>query len=571
MEFVGGRIHLIFPILQKYTKIEHQYTTDGGVNWLALTSGRGQVGFNEPIYNTSSGGLLLRSVQYTFNVRQKLQDIASGTFLYGKTSPSVQSNGWATAAPSPPSLTSGVGGDQSITLTWTPGLIAGVSYGSYTGYDYSTDGGTTYRSIPNIDASTATTGTVTLNSTTGLAFQTGTTYNVVIRARIGTYAGTPSTSIAVTPSILPGAPVLGSATRGDLSIVLTWTAPTSTTDSPAITGYEYRTHPTDSWLALTYTGATTLTATITTNSNGFPLNAIPYTVSIRGLNPYAGPHSDFQVVVPYQSPVPQGLYFQFPGNGIIMRGQYSGTGNNSIFSIIEPQYTTNNGTDWKAFPYVDNGPANDFLPVITTTSDNGTLFSDVQYTFIVRMKISSSETGIIFSKQSAPATTNGYVVRPDPATGAGGVQLATTTAPILFPYRVGPFTIESSSPYPLPSGFGYVIPDGNTPNYDWSLGYAASQLLFTNGQKRVFTVKHTSWGGQAGGESIGVIESPVSLPVVQPFIRFADNGNLITNSGTATRDFTKFQAGGEFIDIAVDYTNSQAKIWYRVNNGPWQG
>ena len=74
---------------------------------------------------------------------------------------------------------------------------------------------------------------------------------------------------------VPGAPVLDSATAGDSSTDLAWTAPTSD-GGAAITDYEYRLDGSGDWTSLSTTGTS---ATVTGLTNG-----VTYSIEIRAVN-----------------------------------------------------------------------------------------------------------------------------------------------------------------------------------------------------------------------------------------------------------------------------------------------
>jgi chitodextrinase len=117
----------------------------------------------------------------------------------------------------------------SYTLTWP----AGSDNVAVTGYEYSLDGGTTYTNAGNV---------LTVNIT-------GRTPGAVDQVRVRDYdaasnrASTPlSASVTLLSATVPGAPTIGTATAGDTSATVTWTAPASNGGS-AITGYTITSSP----------------------------------------------------------------------------------------------------------------------------------------------------------------------------------------------------------------------------------------------------------------------------------------------------------------------------------------
>ncbi|WP_433211891.1 beta strand repeat-containing protein [Dactylosporangium sp. CS-047395] len=98
-----------------------------------------------------------------------------------------------------------------------------------TRYEISTDGGGTWATLPTTPTGATLSGTVT-----GLT--NGTQYGVRVRAVNAKGDGHPSTNQSITPAAVPGAPTAVSATRGNGSAAVTFTAPGST-GGAAITSY----------------------------------------------------------------------------------------------------------------------------------------------------------------------------------------------------------------------------------------------------------------------------------------------------------------------------------------------
>ena len=114
-------------------------------------------------------------------------------------------------------------GNQQIALMWTAPSDGGSAI---TKYEYQQDQGTW----------TTTGGTGTTFTKTGLS--NGTEYDFKIRAVNSVGNGTASAEVSATPSTIPGLPTGITATAGDQSVSLSWTAPVSNGGS-AITKYEY--------------------------------------------------------------------------------------------------------------------------------------------------------------------------------------------------------------------------------------------------------------------------------------------------------------------------------------------
>jgi Fibronectin type III domain len=176
--------------------------------------------------------------------------------------PSNTLTGTATATgatpPTSPTLSAATPGNAQVVLTWTtPSSNGGASI---TGYDIETsaNGTTGWTAV-------TTTGVVLTYTHTGRTNGTAYFYRVSARNAVG--PSSPSNVLGTTAGI-PTAPTLTSATGGDTTVVLNWTAPSSSGAS-AITGYlvETSANGTSGWSTVTTTGVV-LTYTHTGRTNG---------------------------------------------------------------------------------------------------------------------------------------------------------------------------------------------------------------------------------------------------------------------------------------------------------------
>jgi outer membrane protein OmpA-like peptidoglycan-associated protein len=165
--------------------------------------------------------------------------------------------------PDAPVLDSAVPGDGTAQLTFQAPADDGGT--PVTGYQVSTDGGTTWRPQPVTGDSPF---TVDLH---GLA--NGVEASVVVRAKNIVGWGQPSNSLTVTPvSGAPSAPQILSSADGAYKVTVTFAAPTTNADH--VTGYEYSTDDGGTW-----TGATDSDLSGTG----------PFTLKLGGLEPGASP------------------------------------------------------------------------------------------------------------------------------------------------------------------------------------------------------------------------------------------------------------------------------------------
>ena len=164
-------------------------------------------------------------------------------------------------APVAPSDLSATVGDSEITLSWSDPGNATIS-----GYELSTDGGTSFSAISGSNAST------TSHSVTGLS--NGTSYSFALRAVNSAGKGASST-LSATPVALPLAPSNLSATAGDSEITLNWSDPGNAT----ISGYELSTDGGTSFSAISGSDAGTTSHSVTGLSNG-----TSYSFALRAVN-----------------------------------------------------------------------------------------------------------------------------------------------------------------------------------------------------------------------------------------------------------------------------------------------
>jgi predicted RNA-binding protein with TRAM domain len=140
-----------------------------------------------------------------------------------------------TTVPEPPTALSGVGVNQQIVVSFTAGYNGGSAI---TNYQYTTDGGTTYRELDPADASSPI--TITKLSSDGTTDLTnGDTYTVRLKAVNANGLSVASSPISVTPILatVPPTPIDLSSVGGDQTIyvILTQTG----NGGSAITNYEY--------------------------------------------------------------------------------------------------------------------------------------------------------------------------------------------------------------------------------------------------------------------------------------------------------------------------------------------
>lgn len=244
---------------------------------------------------------------YTFDVTASTGRPATGSGLAAVPQTAVQTTTLVVdpVVPVPNSVTGPASG--GLRVVFDPPSTAP---GAVTGYQYSTDDGTTWLGLTATPTGSGAALTADLGTQTGAgtpALAVGATYPVRLRALTASGpCDTPSsrvsgtvTAAASAPSV-PGAVSALAATAGPASALLTFTPPTT---GGAVTGYQYALGtpgPGATWLPLTTTGTTTLTAT----ASPLPAGA-PVVVSVRATGPAGpGPSTSAAAVTPTAPPSP---------------------------------------------------------------------------------------------------------------------------------------------------------------------------------------------------------------------------------------------------------------------------
>ena len=173
--------------------------------------------------------------------------------------------------PLTPAAPTAIAGDQSATVSWT---APGANGRPITGYVVTaTPGGR----LCSVDVTLVPTPGLTC-VVTGLVNGTSYTFTVVATNLAGDSAASPASS-PVVPSVVPDAPTAVTATSGDRTATVTWTAPASDGGRP-ITRYTVTSSPG----ARTCTVTTTPLATSCTFTSGDLTNGTAYTFTVVATN-----------------------------------------------------------------------------------------------------------------------------------------------------------------------------------------------------------------------------------------------------------------------------------------------
>ncbi|MCX6255325.1 MAG: fibronectin type III domain-containing protein [Bacteroidia bacterium] len=212
---------------------------------------------------TGSGIFVSSITGLTANTKYYVRAYATNSIgtAYGDEQ-SFTTNVVSSTVPGAPIIGTATAGNIQATVTFTAPVSDGGS--AITGY-----------TVTSSPGSLTGTGTASPITVTGLTNGTAYTFTVTATNAIGTSLAS-STSNSVTPSTVPGAPTIGTATKGNAQATVTFTAPGSNGGS-AITGYTVTSSPgsftgTGSASPITVAGLTNgiaYTFTVTaTNANG---------------------------------------------------------------------------------------------------------------------------------------------------------------------------------------------------------------------------------------------------------------------------------------------------------------
>ena len=194
--------------------------------------------------------------------------------------PALVVPGTVATVPDAPTIPTATPGNTTATLAWTAPASNGGS--TITGYTI-----TAVNTTTNTAAGTMTVGAAATDGTvTGLTNGQTYTLRVVATNALGdSPASAPSNPI--TPASLPGAPAIGTATPGNATASVTWTAP-ATDGGAAITGYTLVAfNASGVAVASTTAGASATSGTVSGLANGRT-----YTLKVTATNPIgAGPGS----------------------------------------------------------------------------------------------------------------------------------------------------------------------------------------------------------------------------------------------------------------------------------------
>jgi fibronectin type 3 domain-containing protein len=494
------------------------------VSWGAPSSYGGAAILDYKI--TASPGLTVTTVSgQVFSAT--LSGLTNGT-LYTVTVAAENANGIGAASiasatpiavPGTPTAFTAAPGDSSVRLSWTAPANTGGS--PITGYTVARSPGT---------------GTTTVAGTslavTGLV--NGTTYTFTVSA--SNAAGTSTQAAATaTPFGVPAAPPGFTATPGNGSVALSWTAPVN--DGSAITGYRVTTNPGG---LQTTTAGTSLTVSSLTNGT-------QYTFTVAAVNAGGAGPASTATATPFGPPgVPQSL---------------TASSSDSQVALSWAAPASNGGSAITGYTVTRN-PGN-VVATTTSTSLNATaLTNGTTYTF-----------SIIAANATGPGAAASITATPVAAAGAPGAPANVVATPANGQVVVtwAPPASDGGSPVT-----GYTITQTPGPVLA-SAGATATSATFTgltNGTVYTFAVNARSSAG--AGPAVSATATPLTTPGVPAgFTATRGNGQVTlswsppsSNGGSAITGYAIAQSPGT---ASTASTSATSIVMTGLTNGTSYG
>lgn len=453
---------------------KYQYSTDGGTTWKDRAFGTTA----SPLAITTVSGssaALVNGTTYQVQIRafNSLAGIAT-----------------ASTAAMPDALP---GAPTSLTIAPSSGRLdvsftTGTNTGSaITTYEYSTDGGTTWR--VRATGTTESPVSITRASSDNSALVNGTSYNVKLRA-FNTGAGTASTQVAGIPDTLPEAPTNLDFTPSDKQLSVAFTQPTNA--GSAITKYQYSTDGGATWKDKAVTSSP-FVINVLSSSTAQLVNGTAYWIKIRAFNTSAGAEStavSAKADIVLAAPTLGAITVSNDQLSVAFTAPSVPTGATAITTY---QYSTDGGVTWRTRA---SGTVASPLVIATASADNATL--SVGSTYDLQLRAFNSIPGTATATVSATLAT-----APDAPTGAAAVRgNAQATVSWTAPSDDGGSAIT-----------GYTV-TSNPGSFTCSTTSATSCDVtgLTNGTSYTFTVTATNAVGTSSASAASSAVTPATLP-----------------------------------------------------------
>jgi len=345
----------------------YEYSTDRGTTWSVRGDGGG-ASTTLVISTVSSDGTTPLTNGVTYDVQVRAVNVV------GVGDESADISGTPKTTPTAPLVPSVVEADQRLLAYFLPRSNGGARI---TSYQYTTDGGTTWRAAATLTSPIQVT---TLSSDGVTTLSNGTSYSVAVRAVNSVGPGAASSSTAVVPRTSPGAPTVDSVTPSSGSISVAFTE--GANGGASITSYEYSTDGGATWRTrapgITMVSSPITIETLSTDGLTPLSNGVSYDVLIRAVNSAgAGAESATTSVIPSGAPSEPSITSVTGGDGSLAIAYTAGSANGRAITLTE--YSTDGGVNWMsstslASPLTITGLTNgtQYLVTLRHTNVNGT-------------------------------------------------------------------------------------------------------------------------------------------------------------------------------------------------------
>jgi len=319
-----------------------EYSSNSGVSWTNVAHTA-----ETATARTVTG--LTKGTSYEFRIKAVTE--------FGSSDPSLSLTATPAVVPNAPTSVTGSAANQTVNLSWTaPEDNGGIAISDYL-VEFASGGA----------YSTFSDGTSTNTSATVTGLTNGTAYTFRVSAINAAGTGSASTvSSAVTPITVPSVPQSLSATASNQTVVLNWSAPSSTGGSP-ITDYvaEYSTNGTSGWVAFgTTSSVRSETATGLTNGT-------LYYFRVSAVNTVGtGTATSNVTATPSTTASAPTSLIATPGNAQVSLAFSAGSNGGSALTDYVIEYSSNSGSSWSTFSHT----ATTTSPVVITGLTNYTSY-----------------------------------------------------------------------------------------------------------------------------------------------------------------------------------------------------
>lgn len=276
--------------------------------------------------------------------------------------------------PGTPTSVVGTPGNQQVSVAFTPPSALGTGTVSYTATSspgsFTTTGASSPLVVTGLDNGTAYTFTVTATNSFGFS--------------------TSEASASVTPRTVPSAPAAPTATRGNVSAAVSWTAPSN--GGNAISDYivQYSSNSGSTWTTFTDGVSTTTSTNVTGLVNGTAYVFQVAAVNDAGTGSYSSASSS---VTPATTPGAPTSVTATPGNVSAAVSWTAPASNGAAITDYVVQFSSDSGSTWSTFA---DGTSSSTSATVTGL-DNGT-------SYVFRVAATNSVDTGDYSSASSPIT-----------------------------------------------------------------------------------------------------------------------------------------------------------------------